>query len=92
MSAAVPDFGLGSGPVSDAAFYSYAAPEPRGYSQYPIRPARAFYHSGLKEFLLMYNDVRNAPSPAAVLRDFLQSTYEAGAILANWDRAALERE
>ncbi|MBI3282125.1 MAG: hypothetical protein HYZ57_20075 [Acidobacteria bacterium] len=84
-------FWPGSGPVSDAAFYSYTAPEPQGYSQYSVRPAGAFYHAGLKEFILMYEDVRNASSPEGRLRDFLQSTYEAGAILGNWDRAALER-
>ncbi len=84
-------FWPGSGPVSDAAFYSYTSPEPRGYSEYPVRPAKAFYHPELKEFVLMYDDVRRASSPEGALRDFLQSTYEAGANLGNWDRAALER-
>lgn len=81
----------GGGPVNDPAFYSYSAPEPQGYSQHPVRPARAFYHAEMKEFILMYEDVRNASSPEQALRDFLQSTYEAAAILGNWDRAALER-
>jgi len=84
-------FWPGSGLISDAAFYSYAAPEPEGYSQHPVRPAEAFYHPELKEFILMYEDVRNASSPEAVLREFLQSTYEAAAIQGNWDRTALER-
>lgn len=83
--------GGGGGPVSDAAFYSYAAPEPSGYSQRPVHPAQAFYHPELKEFILMYEDVRNASSPEGALHEFLQSTYEAAAILGNWDRAALER-
>ena len=83
--------GSAGGPVSDAAFYSYTAPEPQGYSQYPVRPQEAFYHPELKEFILMYDDVRNAPSPERALHDFLESTYEAGATLGNWDRAALER-
>jgi hypothetical protein len=39
----------------------------------------------------MYDDVRNAADPRAALLDFCQSTYEAAAKLANWDRAALER-
>ena len=81
----------GGGPVSEAAFYSYSAPEPQGYSLHPVRPATAFYHPELKEFILMYEDVRNASSPAGSLRDFLQSTYEAAASLGNWDREALER-
>lgn len=80
----------GGGPVADAAFYSYVAPEPQGYSTYPVRPAAVFYHTELKEFILMYDDVRKAPSPEGALRDFLQTTYEAGAIPGNWDRAALE--
>lgn len=84
-------FWPGSGPVSDAAFYAYTVPEPPGYSQYGVRPAVAFYDRDLKEFLLMYDQVRNTPAPAAALRDFLESTYEAGATLGNWDRAALER-
>lgn len=79
------------GPVNDAAFYSYAAPEPQGYSQHPVSPAKALYHRELKEFILMYDDVRNASSPDAALHDFLQSTYEAAAILGDWDRASLER-
>jgi hypothetical protein len=79
-----------TGPVTDPAFYSYAAPEPEGYSQYPVRPADAFYHPELKEFVLMYDDVRKASSPEWALREFLESTYEAAAILGNWDRAALD--
>jgi hypothetical protein len=85
-------FWPGSGLVTDAAFYSYTVPEPRGYSEHPVRPTQAFYHRELKEFVLMYEDVRKASSPEGILREFLQSTYEAGAILGNWDRTALERK
>jgi hypothetical protein len=84
-------FWPGSGPIADPAFYSYSAPEPPGYSQYPVRPKGAFYHADMKEFVLMYDDVRRAASPRKALLDFLQSTYEAGANRGNWDRAALER-
>jgi hypothetical protein len=56
-----------------------------------VGPAAAFYHPQLKEFLLMLDDVRAAASPKAALMEFLQSTYEAAATLANWDRKALER-
>jgi len=85
-------FWPGGGDIKGPAFYSYTAPEPPGFSAAPIRPARAFYHTGLSEFLLMYDDVRTSPAPEADLMEFLQSTYEAGANLARWDRAALERE
>jgi hypothetical protein len=84
-------FWPGSGPVINPAFYSYTAPEPQGYSQYPVRPAKAFYHAEVKEFILMYDDVRAAASPEACLFEFFQSTYDAGATLGQWDRASLER-
>jgi hypothetical protein len=84
-------FWPGSGPVTDAAFYAYAAPEPPGFSKSAVRPTSAFYNKDLGEFLLMYDDIRRADSPCAVLLDFLQSTYDAAANLAAWDRPALER-
>jgi hypothetical protein len=79
----------GSG-VNGPAFYAYAAPEPAGLAQQRIQLAPAFYHPELKEFILMYDDVRGAHAPEQALLDFLQSTYEAAANLAHWDRDALE--
>jgi hypothetical protein len=84
-------FWPGGGPIKDAAFYSYTAPEPPGLKEAQIRPPSAFYTKEMSEFLLMYEDVRGAAAPEADLMEFLQSTYEAGASLAGWDRAALER-
>ncbi|HYL34920.1 MAG TPA: DUF5996 family protein [Bryobacteraceae bacterium] len=84
-------FWPGGGDIQGPVFYSYTAPEPPGLKTHPVRPARAFYHTGLSEFLLMYDDVRTAASPEAELMEFCQSTYEAGANLAHWDRSALER-
>jgi hypothetical protein len=84
-------FWPGGGDVKDAAFYAYAAPEPSGFSAQKVKPAEAFYHPQMKEFLLMYEDVRCASSPRQALLDFLQSTYEAGANLAHWDRKSLEK-
>ena len=79
----------------EAAFYSYTTPEPAGLAdtinQGKIRPAQTFYSSEMKEFFLPYDDVRKSDSPEQALMDFCQTTYEAGAYLANWDRAALER-
>jgi hypothetical protein len=82
-------FWPGTGDI-DASFYAYAAPEPAGFAQAGVRPAAARYHPTLKEFLLPYAAVREDPSPRGALMDFLQSTYEAAAELARWDRAALE--
>ncbi len=84
-------FWPGGGDIKGPAFYSYAAPEPPGFAERKIRPAAAFYHPQLKEFLLMYDDVRTAASPATALMEFLQSTYDAAADTGNWDRKALER-
>jgi hypothetical protein len=81
----------GGGDISGPAFYSYAAPEPAGFAQQKIRPQAAFYHPQMKEFLLMYDDVRMADSPKTALMEFLQSTYDAAADLAHWDRKNLER-
>ncbi len=83
-------FWPGGGEVNGAAFYSYAAPEPPGYAETQVRPKAAFYDSKLKEFLLMYDDVRCTEHPSGMLLEFLQSTYEAGANLGHWDRKALE--
>jgi hypothetical protein len=72
-------------------FYSYAYPQPAGFGEAALRPAAAFYSRELGEFVLPYDAVRQAASPDDALLDFLQSTYEAAATLAHWDRAALER-
>jgi hypothetical protein len=76
--------------VKEPAFYSYAAPEPSGFSKAPVRPAAASYNTDLSQFLLRYDDVRSAASPRQALLDFCQSTYEAAATLAKWNRAELE--
>jgi hypothetical protein len=84
-------FWPGGGDIKGPAFYSYAAPEPAGFAARPVRPQAAFYHPQLKEFLLMYDDVRTAASPKAALMEFLVSTYEAAADTGKWDRESLER-
>ena len=83
-------FWPGGGGVNGPAFYSYTVPEPEGYATAGARPGKAYYDGQLREFLLMYDDVRGAESPRQALLEFLQSTYEAGANLARWDRNALE--
>jgi hypothetical protein len=84
-------FWPGSGDVKEPAFYSYASPVPNGFKEYRVRPDAASYRKDLGEFLLSYEAVRHAASSTHALLDFCQSTYEAAAILANWDRAALEK-
>ena len=84
-------FWPGGGNVEAPAFYCYSAPEPPGFPQARVLPGGAFYNKETSGFVLLYEDVRRADSPEDALMDFLQSTYEAGANLAGWDRAALER-
>jgi hypothetical protein len=75
----------------EAAFYSYTTPEPEGIEREPIRPEQAFHNAEKKEFFLLYDDVHLSDAPEETLMQFLQSTYEAGARLAKWDRDSLER-
>jgi hypothetical protein len=84
-------FWAGSGNVPYPAYYAYAAPEPAGFQQAAVRPATAFYNKETGGYVLPYDDVRRAHAPERTLLEFMQTTYEAGANLANWDRASLER-
>jgi hypothetical protein len=83
-------FWPGGGAIDYPAFYAYAYPTPEGFAAAPVRPEAAFFHQQMGEFILPYDAVRNAPAPDALLLEFLQTTYEAAAIAASWDRAALE--
>ena len=85
-------FWPGGGAIDYPAFYSYAYPEPAGYRTTKVRPDAAFFSEALGEFVLPYDAVRAAPDPDKALLDFLQSSYEAAAINANWNRDALECE
>ena len=84
-------FWPGNGGFGEAAFYCYAAPAPKGLEAATIQPAKASYNPGLGEFIYLYDDLRREPSPEEALLAFLQSSYEAGATLGEWDRNLLER-
>lgn len=84
-------FWPGNEAVPYAAFYSYIYPEPPGYKSFSIKPASGFYHKDLGEFILPYKEVQQSANPAQTLLDFLESTYEAAAETANWDRENLEK-
>jgi len=83
---------FGSGSLTGPAFYSYAAPEPPGFKETSIRPPAALYSEEFSIFILPYDDVRQTADPRGVVREFLQSTYEAAATLGRWDRESLERK
>jgi len=84
-------FWPGGGPHPYPLFYSYAYPEPEGFTSAAVEPEGAFYSDGLREWVLPYDAVRSAASPDQALLTFLQTTYEAAADLGRWDRSALER-
>jgi hypothetical protein len=83
-------FWPGSGAIDYPAFYSYAYPEPPGFRGTRVRPEAAFFSEALGEFILPYDAVRSSAHPDQALLDFLQSTYQAAANAAKWDREALE--
>jgi hypothetical protein len=82
--------GFWPGGSAEGSYYSYAYPEPDGFSDRPVSPDAAYYDSTLGEFLLPYAAVRAAKDPQAMLLSFFQSTYEAAAELARWNRTELE--
>ena len=84
-------FWPGSEQLPYPVFYSYAYPEPEGFREAAVRPAGAVYNAELREFILPYDEVRQSAAPDETLLGFMQSTYEAAAAAAAWDRPALER-
>lgn len=74
-----------------AAFYSYAYPEAAGFSDRTLQSG-GYYDTTLGEFILPYEQVRQAADPEATLLDFLTRTYAAAADAGHWDRTALECE
>jgi hypothetical protein len=82
--------GYWPGAGDEGMFYAYAYPQPEGFADWPVQPTGAYFDRELGEFVLPYTAVRTADDPDATLLTFLQSTYEAAATLADWDRAALE--
>jgi hypothetical protein len=81
-------FWPGNEMMPEPIYYSYAYPEPKGFSDAKVQPAAASYNAQLKEFVLPYEAMRQAASPDQALLDFARSTYDAASTLGNWDRAA----
>lgn len=84
-------FWTGNG-FGEPAFYAYTTPEPEGFKEAKVKPDAAFYSTEMSEFLLKYEDVRTSENPDQAILDFLQTTYEAGANLAEWNRENLEAD
>jgi len=84
-------FWPGNEMLPEAAFYSYIYPAPEGYADAVVRPKEAYFHQTLGEYILPYEAVRKATDPSAAVLAFINSTYDAAARLADWDRSALEK-
>jgi hypothetical protein len=84
-------FWPGNRQFPEPAYYAYHLPKPEGFEGQRVRPEKSYWDTKLGEFILKYEDVRSAADPETAVLDFCQSTYEAGASLAKWDRAKLER-
>jgi hypothetical protein len=82
-------FWPGNDTFPQAAFYSYAYPQPAGFAERSVTTGTE-YNRTLGEFILPYDTVRNAADPEHTLLDFLSSTYAAAADSAKWDREGLE--
>jgi hypothetical protein len=82
--------GFWPGGSEEGSFYAYAYPQPDGFADWPVEPGAALYDGTLGEFILPYAAVRRANDPDELLLAFFESTYDAVADLAGWDRAALE--
>ena len=83
-------FWAGGVTAAEPFFYSYIYPEPDGFRVASVKHGR--FDTEFGEFVLSYADVRASADPARMLGEFFHSAYDAGADLAYWDRAALERE
>jgi hypothetical protein len=82
-------FWTGNG-FGEPAFYAYHTPEPAGFKEAAVKPDAVFYKEEMGEYLLKYEDVRRSENPDQTILDYMQSTYEAGATAAGWDRENLE--
>jgi hypothetical protein len=86
----VSSWGFWPGGSEEGSFYSYAYPQPEDFAAWPVEPDAAYYDGELGEFILPYAAVRTAADPDGLLLTFFQSTYDAAADLAHWDRTELE--
>ena len=84
--------GFWPGGAAEGAFYSYAYPEPTGFSDVAGAPDGVFYDTTLRQYLLPYEVARQSNDPDGAVLDFLEFTYAAAADSMGWDRSALESD
>ena len=83
-------FWPGCDELPEALFYCYAYPSPAGIDGASVQPSGAYWHPELRQFVYSYAIMRQSPDPRSALLRFLQSSYEAAANLAGWQRGELE--
>jgi hypothetical protein len=68
-----------------AAFYAYAHPAPEGFSAATLEPADARWEPKLGEFILDWDDARQAPDPRAATLQFARSAFAHSCEVCHWD-------
>lgn len=72
-----------------AAFYAYAHPAPAGFSEAHLSPPAAHWDADLGEYILDWDDVRDAPDSRATGLDFARSAFRHACTVCNWEPALL---
>jgi hypothetical protein len=72
-----------------AAFYAYAHPAPTGFSEAHLSPPAAHWDADLGEYILDWDDVRDAPDSRATGLDFARSAFRHACTVCNWEPALL---
>ena len=75
----------GDGRYPRAAFFAYAYPAPDGVSDATLSPAAAHWDTTLGEFILDWDDVREAPVPYGAALEFARSAVRHGCEVCGWD-------
>ena len=80
-------FWIGDDNVQQPAYYSYTYPAPDGMDKKALKPDAAQWvdANGSPMASLFYEDIRSSEDPRQDVLDFLESAYQAGAMLAGWD-------
>jgi hypothetical protein len=80
--------GMSGFTFGEPAFYCYAYPDPPGFKDARIPPAR--FVPELGQLILPYETMRSSPDPDRMLFEFFETTYEIAASGSGWDRELLE--
>jgi hypothetical protein len=68
-----------------AAFFAFAHPAPDGFANADLSPDAAHWDSDLGEFLLEWDDIREAADPHALALEFARSAFGHSCEVCGWD-------